>query len=436
MLGLDFAQKFRKDPLGTASAVQREYGDIAYMKFGPIDYIILSHPEYVREVLVTRAKEFPKSELFKRIIRSVDGNGLVASEGDFWLKQRRTINPTFAHDRMPSYADVILQFGAKHLERWTNQNVVNIHNEMTTMTLAVAAKIFLGVDVSGREAELADAVTSVSRIMYREFTEILPVPDWVPMPYKLEKKHAVSVEETLIRQGIREQREKPIPGSMLSALLHARDTEGGGEAMSEEQVISEAKTMFNAGHDSTAAGLAWAWYLLLRNPDIYEQVIAEVDAACAGGPVSFEAIEKAPLLLQVSKEALRLYPPAWALPREVAEDTEFHGFELPKGSYVNLFAWVIQRDERFFPKPEKFDPSRFSPENEHKIPPFAWFPFGAGGRACIGREMALLEMQLLIALVSQKYVLQFAPDQEHDVEPNPLISLEPKGGIKVKLNVR
>jgi cytochrome P450 len=439
VLGLDFAQKFRKDPLGMASSIHREFGDIAYMKLGPLDYFLMQHPDYVKEIFVTRAKEFPKTDAFKRIIRSVDGNGLVASEGDFWLKQRRMINPTFAHDKLASYSNVIIDCAMRYIDKWTTQSVIEIHDEMTTITMAVAAKIFLGVDIAGREEDLAHSVDSISQVMYREFTEFLPMPEWLPLPSKMEKRHAVAVQEKLIAEGIRAQRDTSNPdrpASMLSALLHARDTEDGGSAMSDEQVISEAKTMFNAGHDSTAAGLAWAWLLLLRNPDVYEKLIAEVDAATAGGAVTFEAIHKAPLLLQVSKEALRLYPPAWVIPRQVAEPTEFHGFDLPKGAYVNVFPWVIQRDERWFPEPEKFDPTRFAPENEHKIQPFAWFPFGAGGRACIGRELALLDMQLLMMLVTKKYVLELAPGQTADVEPLPLISLEPAGGIKVKLNVR
>jgi cytochrome P450 len=190
--------------------------------------------------------------------------------------------------------------------------------------------------------------------------------------------------------------------------------------MPEEQVVAEAKTMFNAGHDSTAAALAWCWYLLLRNTDIYERATTS----------------SATYLTQIAKEALRLYPPAWVIPRQAAETTELAGFEIPKGSFVNVFPWVIQRDSRFFAEPEKFDPDRFSSENEHQIYPFAWFPFGAGGRACIGRELALMEMEQIMTLVNQRFRLKFAPDQSPDVEPNPLISLEPRNGIKVQIDVR
>jgi cytochrome P450 len=436
MLGLDLAQDFQKDPLGTATSIHREFGDIAYMKLGPLDYFLLNHPEYVKEVFVTRAREFPKTDAFKRIIRSVDGNGLVASEGDFWLKQRRMINPTFAHEKLAAYSDVMLDVARKHFDKWTTGSVVELHEEMTVITMNVAAKIFLGVDVAGREDELAHAVDSISQIMYREFTEFIPLPEWLPIPSKLEKRHAVAVLEKMIDEGIRAQRDNPVPGSMLSALLHARDTEDGAGAMSEEQVVAEAKTMFNAGHDSTAAALAWAWLLLLQNPDAYEKAAIEVDKATAEHGVTFGAVQAAPYLAQIAKEALRLYPPAWGLPRQVAEDTEFHGFVLPKGSYVNLFAWVIQRDERFFPEPERFMPERFAPENEHNIVPFSWFPFGGGGRACIGREMALLEIELLLMMMLKQFRLEFAPGQTRDVQPNPLISLEPKGGIKVKVDVR
>lgn len=414
MLGLDHARAFREEPIPFALRLHKEFGDVVYMKIGPVDWFMLNHPDFVKEVLVTRAKEFGKSEQFKRILRSVDGNGLVVSEGEFWLKQRRTIQPTFAHDKISHYAEVITAKVNAHIAGWKPGAELNIADEMTNLTLKIAARIFLGVDVEGRETELANAVTTVSKAMYREFTGVLPVPDWVPIPSKIEKQQAIATLDRLCEEGVRTQRAKPSSDTMLSLLVRARDTEGSGEEMPHEQIISEAKTMFNAGHDSTAAGLSWAWYLLIQNQQSYEHLCKE-------------GSEFATL---VAKEALRLYPPAWLIPRQAMHDTELGGYSIPKGSYVNLFAFVIQRDPRFFDEPEKFIPDRFSPNHGTEHHPFAWFPFGAGPRTCIGRDFALMEMQIILTLISQKFRFELAPGQG-EVQMNPLISLEPKDGIRV-----
>jgi cytochrome P450 len=199
--------------------------------------------------------------------------------------------------------------------------------------------------------------------------------------------------------------------------------------------MAEAMTMFNAGHDSTAAGLSWTWYELMRNPQAYAQLIAQTDQMVGTDSVKLSDLESATYSLQCAKEALRLYPPAWTLPRQALADCELGGFKIPRGSTCNVFPIVIQRDERFFEEPEKFKPERFEPQNEHAHRPFSWFPFGAGPRACIGRDFALMEMQLILTMVTQKFKLELAPGQG-PVEMSPITSLEPKGGIRVSLILR
>lgn len=432
LLGLEHAQEFRQDPLGYAFQLRQDFGDAVLLKIGPVNWVLLSHPDYVKEILVTRSKEFAKSEQFKRIIRSVDGNGLVASEGDFWLKQRRTIQPTFGHDKLSQYAQIMAAKVSNYLKRWQPAAQVDIAQEMTNMTLAVSAKLFLGVDVEGREQEIGDAVTTVSQAMYREFTDLLPLPDWLPLPTKLEKRQAVATIDRLCLEGIAQQKSCPSASSMLGLLLATGDTESGGTRMSDAQVLAEAKTMFNGGHDSTAAALAWSWYLLLTNAKTYEKLLQQTEQIAPAGLSGFGDFGQATYSRQVAKEALRLYPPAWLLPRQTLANTTVGRYTVPKGTSVNLIPYLIQRDERFFPAPDTFDPERFNAENEPQQYPFSWFPFGAGPRSCIGREFALLEMQIIMTLVTQKYRLELVPEQKA-VQMRPLISLEPKGPIRVSL---
>lgn len=430
LFGVDFAQEFKKDPLGTATSLHRKYGDVVYVKLGPIDYFMVFHPDHAKEILVTRQKEFGKSELFKRVLRSVDGNGLVASEGDFWLKQRHTIQPTFAHNKLSEYAKTIINKTETQLAKWQSGGEINIVDAMTNITLCVAAKIFLGVDAEGREQRIGDAVSTLSHVMFREFTDVVPIPDWVPTPSKIQKRQAIAVLDELCHEGMQREKESPTPGTMLNALFATK-------AMPEEQVLSEAKTMFNAGHDTTAATLSWCWYNLIKHPSAYDRVAAEADAVASQLKETdgISWLQVAPFTLQVIKETLRLYPPAWSLPRQAVHATTLGDYDIPEGAYVNLFPFVTQRDPRFFDDPNTFRPERFTEENEHNLYPFAWIPFGAGPRGCIGKEFALLEMHLVLLLLAKRFRLNFAPDQG-EVEMLPMVSLEPRGGIKVRIDVR
>lgn len=425
ILGLDFVKHFKNDALGTAARLKHEFGDFVHVKAGPQHWFMFNHPDQVKDVMLTRAKIFGKTDMFKRVLSSVDGNGLVVSEGDFWLKQRRTINPAFSHASVAEYAKTMLDETEKFIARWEPGMTLDLANEMTRLTLTIAARSFFNADVSESAQELGDAVTTISQAMLHEFYEIFPVPEWVPLPSKLAKRNAIETIDRFIYASIEAHRNSSTPGTdVLSMLLKARDPEGG-EAMTERQIRDEAITLFNAGHDSTAAALSWAWYLLLKNPNEYDKMVSSLVTNNSDG--SNDRCEAA---LQVSKETLRLYPPAWTLPRQAHEDTEIAGFDIPAGSLINFFPYVMQRDERFFQDPEAFNPERFNDENENKIYPFSYFPFGAGPRACIGKEMALAEMNIVLTTISKKFRFELVAGQG-EIEPVPLVSLEQKDGVKV-----
>ncbi len=438
-LGLDFVTKFKSDPLTTAMNLKREWGDFICIKVGPLHWFMLSHPDQVKEVFVTRHREFGKTDRFKQVISSVDGNGLVVSEGDFWLKQRRTIQPIFHHDRLSTYTSVITQKTHDALNTWKPGQKLDIASEMTQLTLRAISKILFGLDVNEEAHALGDAVTTISQVLLKEFSDIFYLPDWLPIPSKSQKRKATETIDSFIQRAIHAH-QSPNSGSasdgdsnhggndLLAMLLCAKDPEGDDQLMSLQQVRNEAITLFNAGHDSTAAALSWTWYLLMKNPDVYERVIAEVDSALAGETPTFKSLSSLKLTKAVVKEALRLYPPAWVIPRKALSDTEISGYRIPKDSILNFFCYVTQRDERFFPDPDSFRPERFLPENEHSLNQFAFYPFGYGPRGCIGKDLALMEMELVVAIVSQKVKFQLASANE-EVKPNPLVSLEPLGGI-------
>lgn len=433
-MGLDIAEKLKRDPLNLTLSLREEFGDIVYMKLGPYDWYLLNHPDQVKEVFVTRAKQFGKTDSFKRVLGSIDGKGLVLSEGDYWLRQRRIIQPAFHHEMLKTYAEIMVSETERRIASWKDGDSIDLTNEMTKLTLTVAARVFFDVDLSSEAQELGDAVTSISRVIYKEFSEIFPMPDWLPIPSKLEKRRAVEVIDTMLRRVIAQRRADPSKVDFLSMLLTARDVEGDNALLTDQEVRDEAITMFNAGHDSTAASLSWAWYLLLKNPTIYSQLIADVDSNTSSS-IDMAALHAVPLAGQVAKEAIRMYPAAWIIPRQTTEELELCGYTLAKGSLVNPMPWVIHHDERFFENHNEFRPQRFSHENESKLYPFAYFPFGAGPRGCIGKEFALMEMQLIMISICRKFRFEFQPGHEL-VTPNPLISLEPKEGVKVVVRKR
>ncbi len=425
LFGLDFLGSFKANPLKTAMELKREFGDFVHVKAGPVHWFMFNHPDQVKEILLTRAKIFGKTEIFKRILKTVDGNGLVVSEGDFWMRQRRIINPAFSHSVIADYAKTIFEETERYISRWEPGTTLNLADEMTKLTLTIAARVFFNADVSNNAQELGDAVSTISRAMLHEFLQLVPVPEWVPLPSKLAKKKAVATLDRFILDAISTHKENPgAAKDVLSMLLTACDTDGDGQRMPERQIRDEAMTLFNAGHDSTAAALSWSWYLLLKNPGVYERLF---DSA--------KNTSQCPLALQTAKEALRLYPPAWTLPRQCLEDTEIGGYKIPEGSLMNFFPYVMHRDERFFEEPESFKPDRFAAENEHKLHPFSYFPFGAGPRACIGKEMALTEMNVVLTTIASRFRFELLPGQE-TIEPVPLISLEQKDGVKVTVHNR
>jgi cytochrome P450 len=427
--------RFARDPLGFLDDVGRNFGDIAYFRVGPVRWYFVNHPDLIREVLVTRGRQFHKEPETLNALRQVDGEGLVITEGEKWLRQRRLLQPAFHPRRMGRYAEAIVNRTQRMLARWQPGQTLNIVDEMTHLTLEIIAKVFYDTELTGQAAHLGEAVRILSQTFYNELTTIVPLPDWLPLPAKQRKKWAITTLDSLIRGFIRERRASGVDrGDLLSMLLLAVDEEGDGTGMSDEQARDEAVTMFNAGHDSTAAALAWIWYLVAKHPDVEARLVEETRQVLGQRPATAGDLPNLRYSEMVVREALRLYPPVWALFARIPHnDVELAGYTIPAGSRVSIFPWMTQRDARFFEDPEKFDPERFAPGRIEKIPQYAWLPFGAGPHICIGQSLAINEMTLIVPTILQKYRLRFTPDQPREVIPEPLLAIRPKGGLRMTL---
>jgi len=411
--------------------LSRNYGDLAYFPIGPYRIYFVNHPALVREVLVTKAKQFPKEPNSTRILSQIDGQGLAVTKDDVWLRQRRLVQPAFHLRRMGRYANITVEHTRRLTDRWRSGVALNVADEMTHQALDVIVKSLFDVEIGDQVEQLREAIRIFAETLFSEVSSApFKLPDWLPLPAKRRKRWAIQTVDTLIRDIIRDRRATGgDKGDLLSMLLMAVDEAGNGKGMTDEQARDEAVTLFRAGHDSTAAGLAWIWYLLACHPGVEARLIAEVDAVLGSRPATYEDLSSLPYAEMVVKESLRLYPPTWALfAREPSADVDVGGYTIPRGAKVFIFPWGIHRNPRFFADAEKFDPERFAADRAEQITPGAYIPYGLGPHLCIGASFASMQMLLTVVTVLQRFRLALVPGHG-SVEPEPHIAIRPKGGL-------
>ena len=424
---------FRKDPIAFLMRMAKEYGDIAYFRLGPQPVFFLNHPDLVRDILVTRQGNFTKSRMLQRA-RVLLGDGLLTSEAPFHLRQRRLVQPAFHRDRLAGYAAVMGEYGARTRDRWQAGSTLDISVEMMKLTLAVVGKTLFSADVESEATEIGAALTSVLQMFdmlmlpFSEYLEMLPLP-----AVKRFEKGRDTLDKIIYRIVAERRASCEDKGDLLSMLLMAQDEEDGS-GMSDKQVRDEALTLFLAGHETTANALTWTWYLLSQNPDCEARMHAEIDQVLHGRTPGFDDFPELRYTEMVFAESMRLYPPAWGVGRAAIEPFEIAGVEVPAKAICITSPYVMHRDARFFPDPERFDPERWTPEARQARPKFSYFPFGGGSRVCIGERFAWLEGVLILAAIASKWKLRLQPG--HPVEILPLITLRTKHGMRMTVEPR
>ena len=420
---------FRRDPLRYLDRLRAAHGDVVLFRFGPRRMYLLAHPDQVQDVLVTRNRNFIKSLALQRS-RVLLGRGLLTSEGELHLRQRRLAQPAFHRDRIAALAATFGTYAEAAAERWRAGAELDVTREMNRLTLAIAGKTLFGADVSAEADEIGRALTDALSLFRRLTNPLGPLLDKLPVPGTLKMRRArARLDATIYRMIDERRRSGEDRGDLLSMLLSARDDEGDGGGMSDEQLRDEALTLFLAGHETTANALAWTFHLLAQSPEAEARLHAEVDAVLAGGrpPTAEDATARLPYTRAVLAEAMRLYPPAWAIGREAVEDFEAGGYRVRSGpgTVVLMSPWVTHHDERWFPDPYRFDPDRWTPEREAALPRYAYFPFGGGPRKCIGEGFAWMEGIVVLATIARRWRLRHAPGAQ--VRTEPLITLRPLG---------
>lgn len=414
--------------------VREKYGDLVYSQYGPFAIYMLFHPDDIHKLTVTNARQFNKSPFYKRILSKFLGNGMLISDGDYWRRQRRLAQPAFHSKRINAYADVMVEYTQRTIAAWENGTQRDIANEMMQLTLKVVAKTLFDADVAKDAQDVGSALTAILEFMNARGGALIPSPEWLPTPQKWRQARALKKLNNILMPIIEARAANgEDKGDLLSMLLMATDDEGTGQ-MSLREVRDEAMTIFLAGHETTANALTWTFYLLSQHPEIEAKLHQEVDTVLQGRAPTIDDLKSLPYTLMIIKEAIRLYPPVWSFARQTIEPVEIGGYTLPTGAEVFVYPYVTHHDERFFPDPERFDPERFSEENEKHLPKFAYFPFGGGPRICIGNNFAMMEAQLVLATIASRYQLALAPDQK--VEPEALITLRPKYGMRMITRLR
>jgi cytochrome P450 len=421
----------QQNPLDYFTAMAQKYGDVSGMRIGRFRSLFINHPDLIEDVLVNNARKYHKGRILQAN-KFLFGEGLLTSEGDFWLRQRRLSQPAFHRARVGTYAATMGEYAEQMAATWRNGEERDIHEEMMQLALRIVGKTLFDADVTRDAKEVGETMDILLRIA-ANFGRTILVPLWVPSPRNIRAKLGIRRLEKVIYRIIAQRRASGHDaGDLLSILLQAQDEDG--TRMNDRQLRDETITLFLAGHETTANTLSWTWMLLAQNPAVEKKFHEELDGVLGGRVPALDDLQKLTYLNHVLTESLRLYPTAWGMARLAAEEHEIAGYPVRVGYGVAFAQWVVHRDARWFDAPLEFRPERWENGLAKQLRRFAYFPFGGGPRQCIGNAFALMEASVVLATIGQQYRFKLVP--RHKVTPLASITLRPKDGIRVKLEAR
>lgn len=460
---LGHLRAFDRDRLGTLRALASVSGPLARARFLTRQVFVTTTAESTHELLVEKAKSFEKSPGIRILLRDLAGEGLFTSEGELWKRQRKLMSPLFHPGQLGSYAEAMNVEARRSLDRIADGETIDVAREMTRITMAVVASTLFGSDTQASADELGEALTVALgftgdalgspwlslqialvelaeaardngparlRALGRRATDLLRDPVVLPGSHAPSFHRAIATIDRTIERMIATRRAAGlVRHDLLTRLLGARDPDGSGEGMSDKQVRDEANTLFVAGHETTATALAWAFYLLSKNPTARARVQAEADAFGPDGPTAYDA-QKLDYTTRVFKETLRMYPPLVMLPRRALEPVTIGGVDMPAKTIVFASPYTLHFREDLFPQPDRFDPDRFLPEAEAARHKSSWIPFGVGPRVCIGNHFALMEGPIVMATWMRKARIALEP---RDLVADRFATLRPKGEVPARV---
>lgn len=425
------ARAFRDDPLGFIESARREHGDFVRIRLGPYRVYLLLDPEHVGHLLQKNPGNYLKDGYEHN--EPLTGHGLLTSEGEFWRRQRRLVQPAFHKERLRGMVETMTDATEEMLGRWQDhlgkggRRPLEIDAEMSRLTLSIVSRTLMGADVSSGASEVGRSLEYTLWYSFRRTGRFFNPPFGFPTPKNLRYMRAIRTLDAIVYSLIDGRRGSGEDGGdLLSMLVQARDAETG-EGMGRKQLRDEVMTFLAAGYETTARALAWAFYLLVRNPEESRKLREELERVLDGCTPAYEDLPRLVYTKMFVQESMRLYPPVWGLARRAKGEDEIGGHRVSKGSRLIISSYVTQRHPAFWENPEKFDPERFTPERSEGRPRYAYFPFGGGPRQCIGVNFATMEATLITAMVAQRFDLSLVPG--HLVEPQANLTLKPRYGL-------
>lgn len=423
----------RAAPASFLAESQARFGDVVRFSFGGKVAHLVSSPSGIRHVLQTNAKNYTKNTPGVQKLKAILGEGLLTSDGDFWLRQRRIAQPAFHKERLKAFMDLIDRHAEALCVRWLDAAAkgepVEAHREMMALTLTIVGEALFGADVAADAPTVAHALDEILSVQDARFTRAFPLPTWLPIEENLRFNRAKAALDDVCWRMIRARRGSTEGRTdLLAMLIEARDPDTG-QGMNDEQLRDEVVTLFVSGHETTANALSYALALLGAHPDEQTRLGRSVEAAFPRGVSCAESFHWAPVD-QVISESLRLYPPGWLFARSPKADDFIDGFAIPKDSFVFISAWVVHRKESLWPRAQAFDPSRFSTPPEDR---FVYFPFSGGPRQCIGIGFAEMEMHAILTRIAGTFTWR-SLDAVPDIDPK--VTLRPRSPIRLMLEAR
>ena len=419
------ALAFGRDPLRFLTECAGRYGDLVAFRIGAWPALLVNNPDDIEYVLVKNHRGFTKNRHFWRYVRAIFGTGLLTAVGDDWQRQRRLNAPAFSGQRLAGYGAVMVRYAGAMLKGWKPGERIDVHAEIMALTLEIAAETLFGTNVKRDIADIEQSTNVLMAEISARLRRPFFIPDGVPIPGNVRYRRALRRIDQLVTRIIAARRQSGEDrGDLLSLLLLARDE--NGEPMTEQQIRDEVVTMLLAGHETTALALSWTCYLLSRHPTIESRLATELRDVLGTRAATVGDLASLTFCEQAINEAMRLYPPAWAIGREAIDPCEIGGYRVPAGMTIFIAPWVLHRDPRYFDDPNEFRPDRWASGLAKQLPRFAYMPFGGGPRTCIGSRFAMMEAVLILATIAQHFVLEA---QHERPEPFPSITLRPKGGV-------
>ncbi|MGI5186198.1 cytochrome P450 [Dactylosporangium sp. CA-152071] len=420
-----------RDRLGMMTDAANRYGDASRLAVGPKTLYFFNHPDHAKHVLADNAGNYHKGIGLVHARRAL-GDGLLTSEGDLWRKQRKVVQPAFQSRRIALQAGVVAQEAAGLVERLRGRigaGPVNVLDEMTTLTLGVLGRTLLDTDL-GRYSSIGDSFAAVQDQAMFELASLSAVPTWIPLPRQLRFRRARRDLGRIVEELVAGRRSQTGDrDDVLSRLIVSADAEND-PAVGQERLRDELVTLLLAGHETTASTLSWALYLIDLHPDVRQRLHDEAVEVLGDRLPVFEDLHRLRYTSMVLEEVMRLYPPVWILPRKAQRADEVGGYRVPAGADVLVCPYTLHRHPAFWPEPERFDPDRFDPgrtAGTAERPRYAYIPFGAGPRFCVGNHLGMMEAAFVIALLMRDLRMEKVPG--YRVVAEPMLSLRIRGGL-------